>query len=328
MSESPGIVTSSSGGSVLTDCICPRYDGMLAIRRVWEELNPADLSGTFVAIMCCNVDAHLVPQRTSAYDGQNLARVFPGKADGTLTERVAYCIQHDFIKRAALYCDLHTAGLDMRMIPIVGYTLDPPPHNPNSLEQARAAAKAFGLKTIWSNAVDDGAPELTYTPGDKIASPFGKGTSGAGAWLAGVPFLYTEATGSGGSWDRDTELYAQGLRNLIRHLGISAGDSVAPTPGQVVVEDFDKGSGNLQHQHVTPVGGLFHAEVKLYKRVVQGERLGTVRDLFGEVIYEVLASRAGVVITLRHVTRVSAGDALANIAPNAGPPEDNAVQLY
>lgn len=52
-----------------------RYDGMLAIRRVWEELDPADLSGTFVGIMCCNVDAHLVPQRTSAYDGQNLARV-------------------------------------------------------------------------------------------------------------------------------------------------------------------------------------------------------------------------------------------------------------
>jgi hypothetical protein len=96
----------------------------------------------------------------------------------------------------------------------------------------------------------------------------------------------------------------------------------------VVVEDFDPGSGNLQHQHVTPVGGLFHAEVDLYGRVEQGQRLGTVRDLFGEVIYEVKASRAGVLITIRHVARVSAGDALANIAPNAGPPEDEPVLLY
>lgn len=253
-------------------------------------------------------------------------QVFPGKPDGTLTERVAYCIQHDFIERGpALYCDLHTAGLAMRMIPVIGYTLDPPPHNPGALKQARAAAKAFGLKTIWSNAVDEGAPELTYTPGDTIASPFGKGTSASGAWLAGVPFLYTEATGSGGSSDRDTGLYAQGVRNLIRHLGISSGGPLPPTPGQVVVEDYDKGSGNLQHQHVTPVGGLFHAEAKLYQRVVQGERLGTVRNLFGEVIHEVTASKAGVVITLRHVARVSAGDALANIAPNAGPPEDEAA---
>ena len=75
------------------------YDGMVALRRVWEELDPSELSGTFVAIMCCNVDAHLVPDRNSAYDGQNLARVFPGKVDGTLTERVAYCIQHDFIEK-------------------------------------------------------------------------------------------------------------------------------------------------------------------------------------------------------------------------------------
>ena len=176
--------------------------------------------------------------------------------------------------------------------------------------------------------MDAGAPELTFQPGDEVQSPFSKGTSGAGAWLAGVPFLYTEATGSGGIWNRDIDLYSQGVRNLLRHLGISPGEPVPPTPGQVVVEDFDPGSGNLQHQHVTPVGGLFHAEVDLYGRVEQGQRLGTVRDLFGEVIYEVKASRAGVLITIRHVARVSAGDALANIAPNAGPPEDEPVLLH
>jgi predicted deacylase len=304
------------------------YDGMVAIRRVWEELDAVELSGTLVGIMCCNVDAHLVPDRNSASDGQNLARVFPGRAEGTLTERVAYCIQHDFIEKATLMCDLHTAGLDMRMIPIVGYTLDPPPGNPDALEQARAAAKAFGLKTIWSNAVDDGAPELTFQPGDEAASPFSKGTSGVGAWLAGVPFLYTEATGSGGVWSRDVDLYAQGVRNLLRHLRISPGQPTRPPADQVVVEDFTRGSGNLQHQHVTPVGGLFHAEVGLYARVEQGQRLGTVRDLFGETIHEVRASRTGVLITVRHVARVRPGDALANIAPNAGPPEDEAVALY
>ena len=220
------------------------YDGMMAIRRVWDELDATSLSGTFVAIVCCNVDAHLVPHRNSATDGMNLARVFPGKPNGTLTERVAYCIQRDFIKRATLMCDLHTAGLDMRMIPIIGYTLNPPPHNPSSLAQQRAAAKAFGLKTIWSNAADAGGPEDTFQPGDEDdirwdQEVFSKGTSGAGAWLAGVPFLYTEATGSGGMWDRDIKLYAQGVRNLIRHLGISAGPPVPPTEGQVVVEDFD-----------------------------------------------------------------------------------------
>ena len=94
--------------------------------------------GTFVAITCCNVDAHLVPHRESPSDGKNLARVFPGRPDGTLTERVAHCIFEDFIKRdVTLYCDLHTAGQDMRMIPTIGYVLQPMPLNPSSVEQAR-----------------------------------------------------------------------------------------------------------------------------------------------------------------------------------------------
>ena len=298
------------------------YDGIAAIRTVWEELDPAQMSGTFVGITCCNVDAHLVPHRNSQSDGQNLARVFPGKADGTLTERVAHCIMHDFIERASMMCDLHTAGSDMRMIPIIGYTLDPPPHNPQSLEQARAAAKAFGLKTIWSNAVDPGAPELTWQPGDPAPSPFSKGTSGAAAWLAGLPFLYTEATGTGGVHARDIQLYTQGVRNLVQHLGICAEAGGSPPPvDQVVVEDFTPGSGHIQHQHVTPVGGVFHCEVDLYDQVEHGQLLGTVRDLFGAVIYTVRASKSGAIITLRHVARVKAGDALVNIAPDVGPRE-------
>ena len=72
---------------------------------------------------------------------------------------------------------------------------------------------------------------------------------------------------------------------------------------------------------MTPSGGLFQAEVDLYARVTAGDRIGTVRDLFGEVVYEVPASKDGVVICLRHVARCFGGDALAVISPDAGAPE-------
>ena len=88
-----------------------------------------------------------------------------------------------------------------------------------------------------------------------------------------------------------------------------------------MVEDFTPGSGHIQHQHVTPVGGVLHCEVDLYDRVEHGQLLGTVRDLFGAVIYTVRASKSGAIITLRHVARVKAGDALVNIAPDVGPRE-------
>ena len=49
--------------------------------------------------------------------------------------------------------------------------------------------------------------------------------------------------------------------------------------------------------------------------------LGTIVDLFGNVLHELRSTKDGVVITIRHVPRVQAGDALVNIAPGAGPPE-------
>lgn len=64
------------------------YEPMAAIQRVFGELQPAELAGTVVMVSCCNVDAYLSQSREAQVDGANLARVFPGSADGTLTERV------------------------------------------------------------------------------------------------------------------------------------------------------------------------------------------------------------------------------------------------
>ena len=64
------------------------YEPMAAIQRVFGELQPAELAGTVVMVSCCNVDAYLSQSREAQVDGANLARVFPGSAEGTLTERV------------------------------------------------------------------------------------------------------------------------------------------------------------------------------------------------------------------------------------------------
>ena len=65
--------------------------------------------------------------------------------DGTLTERVAHCIFEDFIKRdVTLYCDLHTAGQDMRMIPTIGYVLQPMPLTPSSSSAENVSAEGSG----------------------------------------------------------------------------------------------------------------------------------------------------------------------------------------
>ena len=165
------------------------YEPIAAIGQVYSELDPTQLHGTLVMVSCCNVDGYLGCRREGVVDLANLARVFPGNAAGTLTERVAATIMQDFLERTPdLYCDLHSAGRIMRMIPVCGYGLhedDGRPGDAELLDKQRAAAKAFGLRTLWSNAHAAEWPQVL------------KGSSLDGAYLAGVPGIYCETTGTG-----------------------------------------------------------------------------------------------------------------------------------
>lgn len=218
----------------------------------------------------------------------------------------------DFLERGvSLYCDLHSAGRIMRMIPVCGYGLhEHHEGDEEMLEVQRAAAVAFGLRSIWSNAHGEDFPAVL------------KGTSLDGAWLARVPAIYCETTGTGACYEKDVELYSQGIRNLIRHLDIADGPPLEPVGGQRIVEDYTPASGNLQANNVTPVGGLFQSSVTLYDKVAAGDLIGVVTDMFGDVLHECRAPSEGVVICIRHLARVEPMDALATLAPDAGEPED------
>jgi predicted deacylase len=267
------------------------YEPMAAVQRVFSELDPDKLAGTWVGVGCCNVDAYLAGGREGPADGKNLARVFPGRADGSLTERVAWCLTNDFIRRASFLCDLHSGGRIYRMVPLSGYMLT----DSATTAVQREAAKAFGLSLVWGTA-----PEA------------GRSLSAAAEYH--VPAIYCETTGTGGCRPGDVEAYVRGTTRLMTHLGMLAG-RLEPTPGQRVVEDPTPSSGHLQVKNVSPVDGLFIAHVGLRNRVRPGDVLGRVVDLLGTPLFECRTDMDGEVILVRHLARVKAGDALAVVIP-------------
>lgn len=64
------------------------YEGVRAIFEVFESIDAADLAGTVLAVPVVNPPAHWAVTRTSPVDGANLARVFPGDTQGTLSDRL------------------------------------------------------------------------------------------------------------------------------------------------------------------------------------------------------------------------------------------------
>src|SRR5512145_3459213 len=81
---------------------------IVALQRVRATLDPAQLRGTILMVHVANMPSFL--GRTVYYspiDGKNLNRVYPGKRDGTISERIADTITREVIARATHLIDLH-----------------------------------------------------------------------------------------------------------------------------------------------------------------------------------------------------------------------------
>jgi len=263
------------------------YEGIETIARLYQTLEPAALRGTLVLLPVCNLPAYGAILRSSPIDGLNLARTFPGEANGTITQRIAHWIHHHLLAHADFYIDLHSGGVAYDIPTLIGYI-----HDAGELGQrSRAGAEAFGAPVLWGHP-------LPMPPGRTISS----------ATALGVPSLYSEAPGGGYARPQDVAIFTQGVINVLRHLEMLAGD---PAPQPCTHDLF--GDGNLDQVIDAPVAGYFRAEVSLLDEVQAGQRLGAIYNFAGELQAEVHSERAGVVIMLRRLHRVQVGEGLAQV---------------
>ena len=139
------------------------YEGVRAIFEVFDLLDPAELSGTPLAMPVVNGAAHRACTRTNPADSLNLARVFPGDPQGTITQRIAHTFGCEVIAKADFYLDLHSGGVRYAMPSIAGYE----------------ATDLRSAPVIWGHLAIEQGRNISF------------------ARERGIPFLYTEARGAG-----------------------------------------------------------------------------------------------------------------------------------
>ncbi len=261
------------------------YEPMQAIRDLASALEPARLRGRVTLAPVVNEQAFRLRSRT-AEDGLDLARTCPGRADGSITERIAFELSA-LIRGADAYIDLHTGGARLRVLPLTGYMLY---RDAAVLDTQRAMARAFGLPLIWGTDPDLDGRSLSV------------------ARDAGIPAIYAEYQGGGELDLAGVQAYRQGCLAVMAQLGMI--DDAPPAFGasQRVIEDPRPGSGHMQVCHPIPHEGFFSAAVQLGQVVRQGELFGTVVDPLGARRSEILAERSGTVIVLRACPSVLAGE--------------------
>lgn len=258
------------------------YEGVHAILKSYRNLNPADVRGSWLAVPVANPPAYNAVSRSSPIDAMNLARIFPGDADGEPSERIAHYLTHKLIAHADLYLDLHSAGMNYTMPSVCGYHLD----EGDGGRASRQAALAFGLDVVWGH------------PGE-----LPPGRSLSAATDLGVPWIYTETTGGRRALPEDVQAFTNGIRNVMKHLGMLSGGVNTQPPRYDLA-----GDGNLEKAIPTKTSGFFVPTVSLLDQVNEGQVLGHILDMTGETIEEIQADRNGTVIMMRGLPMIHAGE--------------------
>lgn len=265
------------------------YASVIALEKLIPEIDPARTSGTVIIVPLVNIQSFLqkVPH-VNPVDGKSMNRFYPGKADGTQTERASFFITKQVVERSDYLIDYHGGDLDEYLRP---YSYWPKTGNEKQDAITRDMVLAFGLDHI---IVD------TNRPKDPNASRYLDNTANT----RGKPAIAVEAGYSGTVKTDDVKTLVDGTLNVMRYLKM--------LPGAAAMVEHPVWIGKVD-TIASDQTGIFYPLVDRGTYVEQGMKVGYVTDYFGNTIFEAHAPVAGVVLYICGVPSMKKGDTVANI---------------
>ena len=267
------------------------YASIVALMKLAQEADPSALAGKLIVVPLLNIASFLqkVPH-LNPVDGKNMNRLYPGKADGTQTERALWAVTKQVVERCDYLIDFHGGDLD-ETLRHYSYWADTgnPRLDTNSLEMVIS----FGFDHI---IIQHNRPSDPRTPGVTTLT--------REAQDLGKPSIAVEAGHAGTTHAEDVDALVRGSFNVMRRLKMLPG--AAPvvqhplwiTRYTVIASDRD---------------GVFFPLVEPEAYVKQGSRIGYMTDYFGNKTWDVASPLTGVVIYVGAVPSMKKGDNIAYI---------------
>ena len=280
----PGPVLAIVAGSHGTE-----YTSIIALEKLIATLNPAEISGTVIIVPLINIPSfeqkvpHLNP-----VDKKSMNRWYPGKMDGTQTDRASYLITKQVVEQCDHLIDLHGGDLDESLRPYSYWTKT---GNEKQDQISKEMVLAFGLDHIIIS------PDR---PKDPQASRYLENT----ASTRGKPSITAEAGYAGTVETDDLNALVNGSLNVMRYLKMLPG-APAVVEHPVWIEKVVTVASEQT--------GIFYPTVKRGTYVEQGMKVGYVTDYLGKVTFEAKAPVAGIVLYICAVPSMTKGATIANI---------------
>jgi len=265
------------------------YASIIAVEKLISRLDPAEISGTVILLPLVNIASfeqkvpHLNPT-----DGKNMNRLYPGKAEGTQSERASLLITRQVVEQCDYLIDFHGGDLDESLR---RYSYWPKTGREQQDSVSRGMVLAFGLDHIIIS--DD-------RPTDPNASRYLDST----ASTRNKPSITVEAGHAGTVEPGDVAALVDGSLNVMRYLKLLPGSAV-PVEHPVWFEKVVDLAGEQ--------AGIFYPLVQRGTFVEAGMKMGYVTDYFDHTLYEVRAPVSGVVLHICAVPSMKKGDNVASI---------------
>jgi hypothetical protein len=266
------------------------YTSIIALEKLINVLDPSQIAGTVILLPLVNIQSfeQKVPH-VNPIDNKSMNRFYPGKADGTQTERASFLITKQVVDRCDYLIDYHGGDLDESLRP---YAYWAPTGKETQDRISKEMVLAFGLDhiIIWRDR-----------PTDLSATRYLDNTSTA----RGKPSIVVEAGYAGVVEPDDVALLVNGTISTMRALKMLSGDP-RPVENPVwldkVVDVLSDGPG------------IWYPFVKRGTYVQEGMKIGFITDYFGKLILEVRAPVSGVILHINAVPSLKKGDNIADIA--------------
>jgi predicted deacylase len=265
------------------------YASIVALVDLIDALDPKAIAGSVIVVPMINTESfdRVVPH-LNPVDGKNMNRTYPGRPEGTQSERASFAITREVVEQSDHLIDFHGGDLDESLRPYSYW-------NKTGREPqdriSREMVVAFGLDHIVVS---------TGRPADPSASVYLENT----ASTRGKPSITVEAGHAGTVMPEDVSVLVRGTLSVMRYLKMLPGEAT-PVESPVWI-------GTL-YGVTAEVGGLFRPLVARGTYVQKGMKVGTVTDFFGNTLFEARAPEAGVVLYVRAVPSAVKGETLASI---------------
>ncbi|MBZ8132490.1 N(2)-acetyl-L-2,4-diaminobutanoate deacetylase DoeB [Afifella sp. IM 167] len=180
------------------------YEGPIALSDLARNITLEEVNGRIIIVPFLNYPAFRAGTRLSPIDAFNLNRTFPGRPDGSVTEKIADFVLRVLVPMADLVLDFHSGGKTLDFLPFAAcHVLE----NKEQERRCREARDAFSAPYSMTMLEIDNVGML-----DTEVEALGK------------IFVTTELGGGGTATSTSAGIAKRGVRNVLKHMEILAGE--------------------------------------------------------------------------------------------------------